>query len=131
MEAKRMARERQGGCLCGAVRYRLVGEPFLIGTCHCADCRKESGSVFTFYAKWPLADFSYRGNISTSHGRSFCPACGGRLFDLHADDVEIRLGSLDDAPSDLFPQQEGWVKRREHWLEPAEGVPQFEEDPTH
>ena len=122
-------RVREGGCLCGAVRYRLEGEPFLIGTCHCLDCRKESGAVFTFYAKWPIDTFRYTGEIRTREGRSFCPECGGRLFNLHADDVEIRLGSLDEAPSDLKPQQEGWIKRREHWLEPVEGVPQYLEDP--
>ena len=40
---------RTGSCLCGQVRYSLDGEPFLTGVCHCADCRKESGSAFTFY----------------------------------------------------------------------------------
>jgi hypothetical protein len=124
-----MAEVREGGCLCGAVRYRLEGEPFLTGLCHCADCRKESGSVFTFYAKWPIAAFSYTGEIGTSHGRSFCPLCGGRLFNLHDTDVEVRLGSLDEPPTWLMPLQEGWTKRREHWLEPLRGVPQFAEDP--
>jgi hypothetical protein len=56
--------------------------------------------------------------VRTSHGRSFCPECGSRLFNLHDDDVEIRLGTLDDAPSGLMPMQEGWTIRREHWLTP-------------
>lgn len=121
---------REGGCLCGRVRYRLTGEPFLLGVCHCADCRKESGSVFTFYAKWPIGRFSYSGEVRTSHGRSFCPTCGGRLFNLHENDVEIRLGSLDEAPTGLLPQQEGWVRRREHWLQPLDGVEHAIEDPS-
>jgi hypothetical protein len=120
---------RTGSCLCGAIRYTLEGEPFLTGLCHCLDCRKESGSMFTFYAKWPLESFNVSGQIETFKGRSFCPRCGSRLFNLHADDVEIRLGSLDDAPTGLLPMQEGWIKRREHWLQPLPGVPQFAEDP--
>jgi hypothetical protein len=120
---------RTGSCLCGQVRYSLDGEPFRSGLCHCTDCRKESGSVFTFYAQWPLEAFRYTGQIKTSHGRSFCPECGGRLFDLLEHAVEIRLGSLDDAPSGLAPQKEGWTIRREHWLAPVPGLPQAERDP--
>lgn len=86
--------------------------------------------MFTFYAKWSLEAFSLEGVVKTSHGRSFCPDCGSRLFNLHENDVEIRLGSLDDGPTGLMPQQEGWTKRREHWLQPIPGVPQFIEDPT-
>ena len=120
---------RTGSCLCGQVRYSLDGEPFLTGVCHCADCRKESGSAFTFYGKWPIDAFRCSGQLKTSHGRSFCPDCGSRLFNLHETDVEIRLGSLDDAPTGLTPQQDGWAIRREHWLAPIAGVPQFDRDP--
>ena len=38
---------RSGSCLCGAVRFTVHGEPEHVGRCHCADCRKESGSTFT------------------------------------------------------------------------------------
>jgi hypothetical protein len=30
--------------------------------------------------------------------------------------IEIRLGSLDEAPFELKPEAEVWVKRRESWL---------------
>ena len=85
--------------------------------------------MFTFYAKWPITAFKMTGAIQTFEGRSFCPRCASRLFNLHADDVEIRLGSLDDAPTGLEPAQEGWIKRREHWLQALPNVPQFAEDP--
>lgn len=121
---------RTGGCLCGRVRYRLEGEPFLIGTCHCTDCRKESGSVFVSYAKWPIEAFSCEGSYATHKGRSFCPDCGGRLFSLHEHDVELRFGSLDEAPTTIgAPQHEGWIKRREAWLAPVPGATQNGEDP--
>jgi hypothetical protein len=29
-----------------------------------------------------------------------------------------------------MPQQEGWVKRREHWLQPIAGIEQAIEDPS-
>jgi hypothetical protein len=107
---------RTGSCLCRQSPTPSKGEPFLTGVCHCADCRKESGAMFTFYANWSIEAFRFTGMIKTSHGRSFCPDCGGRLFNLHDTDVEIRLGSLDNAPTGLVPQQEGFAIRREHSL---------------
>ncbi|MDB5562196.1 MAG: aldehyde-activating protein, partial [Hyphomicrobiales bacterium] len=113
-----MAIIRTGGCSCGRLRYTVRGEPFLTGVCHCTNCRKESGSVFTVYAKWPIEAFEYQGEFSTFEGRSFCANCGSRLFNLHDADVEIRIGSLDEAPTTIAPMQEGWIKRREPWLQP-------------
>ena len=85
--------------------------------------------MFTFYAKWPIEAFRFSGMVRTVQGRSFCPDCGGRLFNLHDTDVEIRLGSLDAAPTGLLPQQEGWTIRREPWLSPVPGALQSDRDP--
>ena len=118
----------EGGCRCGAVRYRVRGEPEVVGLCHCADCRKETGSAFLAYAKWPVARFSAEGGYATWGGRSFCPVCGSRLFHLDERFAEIVMGSLDRAPTDLVPGRESWTKRRERWLRPLPGAEQFEED---
>lgn len=119
---------RTGSCLCGAVAYQVEGEPLRAGLCHCADCRKSSGSAFTFFAVWPRRAFSHSGEIATFAGRSFCPTCGGRLFCLRDDEAELRLGSLDDPPSDITPTYEVWIKRREPWLDPLPGAGQYAED---
>jgi hypothetical protein len=117
---------RTGGCLCGAVRYSVRGEPVHVGRCHCADCRKESGSAFTVYAQWPVEAFESSGEIASYHGRGFCPRCGSRLLnpvdpgDTH---IEIRIGRLDDAPFGLI-----WVKRREPWIPPVEEASQHDEN---
>jgi len=121
---------RTGGCLCGAVRYSVRGEPAHVGRCHCADCRKESGSAFTVYGQWPVEAFEVTGEVSSYDGRGFCPRCGSRLFDPVGPGeplVEIRLGTLDDAPFELKPEAEVWVKRRESWLKPVEGAAQHHE----
>lgn len=119
---------RTGGCLCGAVRYTVRGEPTHVGRCHCADCRKESGSAFAVYAQWPRDAFELDGEVATYDGRSFCPSCGGRIGNIGDDGVEIRLGSLDDAPFLLRPEAEIWIKRREPWLPAVEGASQHEEN---
>jgi hypothetical protein len=118
---------RTGGCLCGAVRYVVRGEPTHVGRCHCADCRKESGSAFSVYGQWPLDAFELEGELATYDGRSFCARCGSRIGNIDEDGVEIRLGSLDDAPFELKPEAEIWIKRREPWLHAVEGASQYEE----
>jgi hypothetical protein len=70
----------------------------------------------------------YSEDIATFNGRSFCPACGGRLFCLSEKKAEVRVGSLDDAPTDVVPSQEVWIKRRENWLHPLAGADQYQED---
>ncbi|MET3585429.1 hypothetical protein ABID21_001538 [Pseudorhizobium tarimense] len=99
-----------------------------VGLCHCADCRKESGSAFVTFAIWPAHAFESSGEITTFNGRGFCPSCGSRLFNPGDGEVEIRVGSFDMAPTDLAPEYELWVKRRETWLHPIKDLPQFEED---
>ena len=122
-------RERTGGCLCGAVRYIVRGQPTHVGRCHCADCRKESGSAFTVYAQWPVDRFELTGEVAAYDGRSFCPRCGGRIGCLDdAEAVELRIGSLDDAPFELVPEAEIWIKRREPWLHAVAGASQHEEN---
>jgi hypothetical protein len=119
---------RTGGCLCGAVRYTLEGEPFHVGRCHCGDCRKESGSTYTIYGQWPIDDFSVEGEYASYEGRCFCPRCGSSLFSLFETAAEVRLGTLDDAPFELRPEAEVWIKRREPWLPEVDGASQHVEN---
>ena len=68
--------------------------------------------------------------ISSYDGRGFCPRCGSRLLDTAAPRdtlVEIRIGSLDEAPFELKPGDEIWVKRRESWIPPVDGAAQHDE----
>ncbi len=113
---------RTGGCLCGAVRFEAEGEPIRVGLCHCADCRKESGSNYQTFGVWPTSQFSSIGTVHTYRGRGFCPTCGSRLFDRGGEETEIRIGSLDEAPNGLEPTYELWVKRREPWLRPLDAA---------
>ena len=35
-----------GGCVCGAVRYRVHGDPVVGTVCHCRFCQKRLASAF-------------------------------------------------------------------------------------
>jgi len=86
------------------------------------------------FAVWPKDAVEVTGQTqqwtsSTDH-RTFCPRCGSTLFATRdqSNEIEIRLGSIDDAPSRLSPEYELWVPRREHWLSPIPGTSQFFEN---
>jgi hypothetical protein len=51
--------EHSGRCLCGAIRYRASGAPKWIANCHCASCRRATGSPFTTYAGFAAEVFAY------------------------------------------------------------------------
>ena len=82
------------------------------------------------YALWPIEGLEISGELSSYDGRGFCSRCGSRLIDTaNAGDalIEIRVGSLDEAPFELKPEVEIWVKRRESWIPPVEGATQYDE----
>jgi hypothetical protein len=119
---------RFGSCYCRAVTFRVIGEPLRVGICHCADCRKTSGSAFSCFAVWPASAFEQTGQVSTYCERSFCVTCGGRVTSVRDDEAEVMIGSLDMAPTDLTPQYELWIHRREGWLHPLPETMQFDRD---
>ncbi|MBZ9675702.1 GFA family protein [Mesorhizobium sp. ES1-1] len=119
---------RTGGCLCGGVTFAVTGEPVRVGLCHCKDCRKAGGSVFSAFAIWPRRAFEMTGIVSSYGTRSFCPTCGGRVAWVDDKEAEVMIGSLDIAPSDLAPQYELWIGRRETWLHALPGTKQFAHD---
>lgn len=118
----------EGGCKCGAVRFRVTGQPKRIGICHCTDCRQFGGSVYSAFAIWPRGAYEQTGTAATYEGRSFCPTCGSRLTSVDAAEAEVMIGSLDQAPSEFMPQYELWIHRREPWLHPLPWAQQFDKD---
>lgn len=104
-----------GGCLCGAVRFQVTGEPYRVGLCHCLDCRKVHGALFHASAIFPQDAVTITGATHDYQGRHFCPRCGSSVFNRSGDEVEVNLGAL-DAPDQLKPTYESWIVRRESWL---------------
>lgn len=81
-------------------------------------------------AIWDRSQVSVTGETkswtATPDHRHFCPTCGSSLFGTHDKDgeVEVRLGTLDEAPSNLVPNYELWTPRREHWQPVVAGAMQ-------
>ena len=98
------AEAREGGCWCGAVRYRLTEPLTPICYCHCSQCVRTHGHVAAFCST-PRSGFKLLKDgglkwhqCSDIARRAFCSECGSRLFWLGDEDtgtIEIAVGSLD------------------------------------
>lgn len=131
-----------GGCLCGEVRYTYEGELGSAGYCHCADCRRVSGSAFGVSLSVSSAGFrvvtgdpkafTKDGDSGRPVTRYFCPNCGSPLFTqppLHPDRLFIKAGSLDD-PSVVQPSRQAWVRSRVAWSEIDPTIASYETSRT-
>ena len=116
-----------GGCLCGDVRIVASGRPYRVGLCHCLDCRKHHGALFSASAIFPEDAVAIDGDVRDYDGRSFCPRCGSSVFARSADEIEVHVGAL-DAPDQLAPTYESWIVRRESWLPPFPLTRRYERD---
>ncbi len=123
----------EGGCLCGAVRYRLEGPPLGTDYCHCRLCQRAAGAPVVAWGRWPADGFAWtRGEparfASSARGeRSFCPLCGTPLAFGDPGDptfVDVTLASLDD-PSAFPPESHAWTASRVPWLEIGDELPRY------
>lgn len=88
----------QASCFCGAVQFKLTGNPEAMAYCHCDSCRQWSAgpvSAFTLWKPEAVQITEGSAHIDTfdqnplSHEkavvskRSWCKHCGGHLFTEH------------------------------------------------
>jgi hypothetical protein len=130
-----------GGCLCGAIRYRLDAEPLSLYACHCRDCQRLTGSAFALsmpVARDALATLSGEPRAydvampggRRKHGR-FCGACSTRLWGEPARFPKIRIlrpGTLDDT-SWLRPVGSIWTRSAQPWVAALAGAFDHAEQP--
>jgi hypothetical protein len=122
----------EGGCLCGAVRYRLTGTPLSSVICHCASCRRASGAPSV---AWITVDRRQceilRGELTTYESsagvvRGFCGRCGTPLtYETAARPASIDFTTLSlDAVDRFPPTEEVWLMHRVAWQPLAPGLRQ-------
>jgi hypothetical protein len=133
-----MADELQGGCTCGAVRYRLGSPPMIVHCCHCRDCQRQTGSAFVLNALIEadrVALLSGEPEMVTVPAPSDraqkiyrCPSCRIALWSVYGDVDKlrfVRIGTLDD-PSALPPNVHIYTRSKLPWVTLPEGTPAFE-----
>ena len=124
-----------GGCWCGAVRYRVADQFLYACICHCSRCRAATGSAFKPFAgiesdKLAIVEGDDAvllvGNEVLNDTR--CATCGSLLFSVVRDGayVHVALGSLIDSPS-IRPTHHIFVGSKASWFEILDDLPQFDE----
>lgn len=128
----------EGGCHCGAVRYRVSGKPHHVALCHCSDCRKSAGAPMVAWAAFAENEFTLlQGepavfNSSGATLRSFCPTCGTGIAYRNAEYlpgiVDIQAATLDN-PDVLPAEAHIQTAERIGWIANAHMLPEFERYP--
>ena len=121
-----------GGCLCGAVRFRLDARPGWISYCHCKDCRKATGAPVVAFAGAATATVTFEGEVEPAVHRSspqvrrrFCPRCGSPIAyedEGLPDMIYLFLGAL-DAPEAFPPRHHAFESQRLPWLRIDDDLP--------
>ena len=125
-------RRLDGGCWCGAVRYRVADAFLYAANCHCSRCRAATGSAFKAFAgierdKLELAAgpdaLLVVGDDDLNDTR--CASCGSLLFSVVRDGayVHVALGSLAGTPS-IRPSEHIFVGSKAPWFEITDDLPQ-------
>jgi len=124
----------EGGCACGAVRYRMTGGPMFVHCCHCRWCQRETGAAFALNAiieagrvvlltgepeVVPTPTQSGRGQMIAR-----CPDCRVALWSNYAGDAVrfVRVGTLDD-PDRLPPDIHIYTASKQPWVVIPPGAP--------
>lgn len=127
----------EGGCSCGAIRYRLTSDPLFTHCCHCLNCQRQTGSAFVInllieadrvelLAGDPLPVDVPRDDGSSQ--RIFrCPTCQIAVFSRYSrsDVLFVRAGTLDD-PSGVVPDVHIFTRSKLGWIALPESVPAFD-----
>ena len=115
---------REGGCLCGAVRFSAEGAPKWTSYCHCRSCRRHTGAPVAAYAGFETAKVRFTkgalASFASSAGvqRGFCASCGSTLTyqgDRWPNELHLHLGAFDD-PSTLAPAGQAFAEEKLPWL---------------
>ena len=113
----------EGGCLCGAVRYRTTSTPIAATLCHCRSCRLATGAPSVAWAVFRAEDFVFVSgqpkefSSSPDVVRAFCGTCGTPLTyrrSSKANTIDVTTATL-DAANDFAPAKEIWVDDKLSW----------------
>lgn len=128
----------EGGCLCGAVRYRSTAPPVRGVICHCSMCRRHSGAPILAFVHFPRDSFRWtkgepeRYQSSEFAQRGFCPLCGSTLSmheEVLDDRVQVTVGSLDE-PGRVRMDDHVWTQEQIAWFEVEDELPRFDKSST-
>lgn len=132
-----MRARREGGCACGAVRYRLTSDPLFVHCCHCLNCQRQTGSAFAVNVLIEtsrvevLAGEPQPVSVPRDSGKTQtiwrCPTCQVAVFSEYTrPEIRfVRAGTLDE-PASVAPDAHIFTRSKLPWVTLPDSVPAFE-----
>jgi hypothetical protein len=126
-----------GGCSCGAVRYRLTSEPLFVHCCHCLNCQRQTGSAFVINILIEADRVELLGeepeavSVPRSGGKKQkiwrCPTCRVAVYSEYTSPRVrfVRAGTLDE-PSAVAPDVHIFTRSKLPWVVLPDDVPAFD-----
>jgi len=138
-----MTEIHEGGCFCGANRYRVRGKPTRATACSCVWCRKRTGSAFGISVYFAEDDVEFtkeslaRYRLTSDAGRwieqEFCTICGTALtwtLEFLPGQRGIAGGSFDDPTFWYKIQRYVFARSKPDWLEIHGDIETFQAMPA-
>lgn len=133
-----MDTEREGGCSCGAVRYRVAGEPIFVNNCHCRLCQRQTGGTSVVNAFFEnerveqlsgeLTEHVVSAGSGGPHTICRCAGCGVALWSYYPRlgrlGLGLRVGTLDD-PGTVPVDAVIFTDSKLPWVTLPEGIPAY------
>lgn len=132
-----LAGELEGGCYCGALRYRVSAAPVLKAQCHCRACQHYSGGGPNYFMLIPPEGFAYtkgapdsyrRPDLPNAVKRDFCSACGTQILTRRPglEQIVLKVGTLDDTAVFKGPKIAIFCEEMADFHMIPDGVPAFD-----
>lgn len=128
----------EGGCACGAVRYRLSSKPMFVHCCHCRDCQRQTGSAFAVNALIEtdrievLSGEVEPTRMPTESGRAHdiyrCVACRTALWSDYGGRPQLRFvrATTLEKGAQLEPDVHIFTRSKLPWVKLPDGAKAFE-----
>ena len=122
----------EGGCHCGAIRFKTNTEPYWGGACYCSDCRKISGAPYLVFAAFNEGEVEVLQGTPKKYSssekviRSFCETCASPFaytYKESQDKLFIPIGVFDN-PSGFTLKEHIFVGQKLPWVRITDDLPQ-------
>lgn len=118
----------EGGCLCGAIRFRTTKTPELPHSCSCRMCQRHTGALTVAWVEFAATAVDWTGpagapslfRSSENSCRAFCPTCGSTIGAVDDNGVVALVTGVFDKPhlDALKPTQHSFTESRPEWWQP-------------
>lgn len=133
--------QRTASCHCRALSISCQGEPAKVSLCHCHECQRRTGSLFSIAAFFPSDMVEIASGQARRYTRPsgsgfevtfhFCPECGTSLWWEAArlpHLVGVAAGAFTD-PAFPMPSQAVWASEKHEWLTLPPHIAEFARNP--